>query len=345
MYFPKIKHEFDVKENGIKLYCNQVFVSDAAKELIPQFLTILKGAIDIPDLPLNVSRSYLQNDPLVQKISSHITKKVADKVNEEYKKNPEDFRKNWEHIAPFLKYGMMTDDKFYDASKDLVFFETTKDKFISLNQYLEDNKTEDKKVYYINENDKNSSYMDLFNSQNLEAIITDNRIDTHFIQFLERKNTETKFERVDASLSDQLVDKEVSKIVDKDNKTEDDKILDFFKKAITKEGVEVKVDNLKSNSIPAIVLYPEQIRRMSEMNMMGGDGGADLLKNHTLLINAQSNLIKNINKMSSGISLEKAKNLAQGVYDLALISSKTMPEKEFGEYTKRMVSLLEELSN
>ena len=340
LYFPKIQHEFDVKQNGIKLYCNHVFVGDEANELVPQFLTILKGTIDIPDLPLNVSRSYLQNDPLVKKISNHIIKKVADKIRGEYKTDTQKFEKDWEHIAPFLKYGMMTEEKFYEIAKDLVFFQTTKDRFIKLEQYCEENK-ENKKIYYIPENDKNSSYLELFKSQNLEAIIIDDRIDIHFIQFLERKNSDMQFERVDAALSEKLVDKNVNKIVDKDNKTEDDKILSFFKKAIQKEGLEIKVDNLKSDSVPAFILLPEHVRRMTEMNMMKQNTG-DILKNHTLFVNAQSNLIRKIVKLSP-FSEEKASDLAHGIYDLALISSKTMLEKDFGSYSTRMTKLLEKL--
>ncbi|EQA64108.1 molecular chaperone HtpG [Leptospira alexanderi] len=344
LYFPKLKHELDVNQSGIKLYCNHVFVSDDANDLVPKFLTVLKGTIDIPDLPLNVSRSYLQNDPLVKKISAHIVKKIADRLNEEFKKSEEEFRKNWDEISIFVKYGMLTDDKFYDAAKDLVFFKTSNGEIVRLEDYWNKNKDKNNgKVFYASET--SSVYMDLLKSQGLEAILVDSRIDSHFIQFLESKNPDMKFQRADSELAAGVVDQEhSSSIVDSDNKTEADRIKEFFEKILKRDGLEIKVEPLKAEGVPAVVLLPEHLRRLSEMGTMGGQNPLDLLKNHTLVINTRSALVKNILELSKGIRSTKADKLARTVYDMALLSSKIFGEAEFSEYLKRTTETLEELS-
>ncbi|EMF97726.1 Hsp90 domain protein [Leptospira borgpetersenii str. 200701203] len=340
LYFPKLKHELDVNQSGIKLYCNHVFVSDDANDLVPKFLTVLKGTIDIPDLPLNVSRSYLQSDPLVKKISAHIVKKIADRLNEEFKKSEEEFRKNWDEISIFVKYGMLTDDKFYDAAKDLVFFKTSNGEIVRLEDYWNKNKEKNNgKIFYALET--SSVYMDLLKSQGLEAILIDSRIDSHFIQFLESKNPDMKFQRADSELADGVVDREhSSSIVDSNNKTEADRIKEFFEKILKRDGLEIKAEPLKAEGVPAVVLLPEHLRRLSEMGMMGSQNPLDLLKNHTLVINTRSVLVKNILGMSS----TKAGKLARTVYDMALLSSKIFGEAEFSEYLKRTTETLEELS-
>ncbi|WP_061218076.1 molecular chaperone HtpG [Leptospira weilii] len=344
LYFPKLKHELDVNQSGIKLYCNHVFVSDDANDLVPKFLTVLKGTIDIPDLPLNVSRSYLQNDPLVKKISAHIVKKIADRLNEEFKKSEEEFRKNWDEISIFVKYGMLTDDKFYDAAKDLVFFKTSSGEIVRLEDYWNKNKDRNNgKVFYASET--SSVYMDLLKSQGLEAILVDSRIDSHFIQFLESKNPDMKFQRADSELAAGVVDQEhSSSIVDSDNKTEADRIKEFFEKILKRDGLEIKAEPLKAEGVPAVVLLPEHLRRLSEMGAMGGQNPLDLLKNHTLVINTRSALVKNILGLSKGIRSTKADKLARTVYDMALLSSKIFGEAEFSEYLKRTTETLEELS-
>lgn len=340
LYFPKLKHELDVNQSGIKLYCNHVFVSDDANDLVPKFLTVLKGTIDIPDLPLNVSRSYLQSDPLVKKISAHIVKKIADRLNEEFKKSEEEFRKNWDEISIFVKYGMLTDDKFYDAAKDLVFFKTSNGEIVRLEDYWNKNKEKNNgKIFYALE--ISSVYMDLLKSQGLEAILIDSRIDSHFIQFLESKNPDMKFQRADSELADGVVDREhSSSIVDSNNKTEADRIKEFFEKILKRDGLEIKAEPLKAEGVPAVVLLPEHLRRLSEMGMTGSQNPLDLLKNHTLVINTRSVLVKNILGMSS----TKAGKLARTVYDMALLSSKIFGEAEFSEYLKRTTETLEELS-
>ncbi len=346
LYFPKVKHELDSSKNGIKLYCNHVFVSENANELIPQFLTILRGTIDIPDLPLNVSRSYLQTDPLVKKIANHIVKKVADRLLEDFRKNKKEYEKNWPDISLFVKYGLITDEKFFDAAKEALIFKTSKGNFTTLNEYWEANKEKNQnKVFYANETEIGSVYMDLLDSQGIEALLVDSKIDSHLVQHLETKNTEMKFQRVDSELTDLIVDKNASPgIVDANNKTENDRLLAFFKTTITKEGLEIKAEALKSADVPGVILMPEFMRRMSEMNsMMGRDEVKSLLNQHTLVINTTSPLVKSCLKAFESVNPEKGKKLAQAVYDLALLSAKVMDEKSISEYAKRSAQLLEEL--
>ncbi|EQA35964.1 Hsp90 protein [Leptospira inadai serovar Lyme str. 10] len=346
LYFPKLRHELDANRMGIKLYCNHVFVSDEAKELVPQFLTVLQGTLDIPDLPLNVSRSYLQNDPLVKKISAHIVKKVADKLQEEFKRDSENFQKNWDEISLFVKYGLMTDEKFYEAAKDLVFFRSSNGELTKLEDYVSRNKEKNSgTVYYANETELSSVYMDLLKSQGLEAILVDSRIDNHFLQFLESKNQDWKFQRVDSELAEQTLDKEASpSLADSENKTEEERLKEIFDKAISREGVQVRTEALKSEDVPAVILLPEHLRRLAEMGQIYGQKSGDLLKSHTLLINRKSRLIRNILSTSKGVRPERAEHLARSVYDMALLGAKLLGEEEVSEMLRRERTLLEDLS-
>ncbi|EMO61413.1 hypothetical protein LEP1GSC133_3266 [Leptospira borgpetersenii serovar Pomona str. 200901868] len=235
---------------------------------------------------------------------------------------------------------MLTDDKFYDAAKDLVFFKTSNGEIVRLEDYWNKNKEKNNgKIFYALET--SSVYMDLLKSQGLEAILIDSRIDSHFIQFLESKNPDMKFQRADSELADGVVDREhSSSIVDSNNKTEADRIKEFFEKILKRDGLEIKAEPLKAEGVPAVVLLPEHLRRLSEMGMTGSQNLLDLLKNHTLVINTRSVLVKNILGMSS----TKAGKLARTVYDMALLSSKIFGEAEFSEYLKRTTETLEELS-
>ncbi len=345
LFFPKVTHELDISKSAIKLYCSHVFVSEEANELIPQFLTVLKGTIDIPDLPLNVSRSYLQTDPLVKKISSHIVKKLSDKLGEEFKKDKAEFEKIWEDIALFVKFGMMNDDKFYEGVKNIVLFKSSEGGYVTLDDYWTRNKEKNgNKVFYAPDIESGSVYMDLFKEQGLEAIFADAKIDTHFLQFLETKNSEMHFQRVDSDLVDQIVDKDKTEIVDADNKTDSDKLKEIFTAAIGRTGLEIKAENLKSATVPAVIMLPEHIRRLTEMNLGIQQSKSNLLQNHTLILNTQSELLKNLLKIHSGVNPDKTKEIVQHVYDLAKISAKIMDETEMGAFIKRSFGVLETLS-
>ncbi|TGL16077.1 molecular chaperone HtpG [Leptospira meyeri] len=346
LYFPKLTHELEASKNGIKLFCNHVFVSDNASELIPQFLTILKGTIDIPDLPLNVSRSYLQNDPLVKKISNHIIKKVADRLIEDFKKDRPKYEANWSDISLFVKYGVLTDEKFYEAMKDHLIFKNSEGSYSTTSEYWEKNKEKNQnKIFYANETEMGSVYMELLKSQGLEALLVDSKIDSHLIQHLEMKNPEWKFQRVDSEIADQVVDKDAPKdLVNEENKTESDRIQNLFQSSLPIEGVEVKVEALKSLEVPGVILLPEFMRRMSEMNsMLNREDMKNILKSHTLMVNSKSPLVKSALQTFEGINPEKGKKLARVIYDLALLSAKVMDEKEVSEYTKRTTEFLQEI--
>ncbi|TGM77640.1 molecular chaperone HtpG [Leptospira mtsangambouensis] len=346
LYFPKLTHELEASKNGIKLFCNHVFVSDNASELIPQFLTILKGTIDIPDLPLNVSRSYLQNDPLVKKISNHIIKKVADRLIEDFKKDRSKYESNWEDISLFVKYGVLTDEKFYEAMKDHLIFKNSEGGYSTTSEYWEKNKEKNQnKIFYANETEMGSVYMELLKSQGLEALLVDSKIDSHLIQHLEMKNPDWKFQRVDSEIADQIVDKDAPKdLVNEENKTESDRIQNLFQSSLPKEGVEIKVEALKSLEVPGVILLPEFMRRMSEMNsMLNREDMKNILKSHTLMVNSKSPLVKSALQAFEGINSEKGKKLARVIYDLALLSAKVMDEKEVSEYTKRTTEFLQEI--
>lgn len=346
LYFPKLTHELEASKNGIKLFCNHVFVSDNASELIPQFLTILKGTIDIPDLPLNVSRSYLQNDPLVKKISNHIIKKVADRLIDDFKKNRTKYEENWNDISIFVKYGVLTDEKFYDAMKDHLIFKNSENGFSTVSEYWEKNKEKNQnKIFYANETEMGSVYMQLLKSQGLEALLVDSKIDSHLIQHLETKNPDWKFQRVDSELADQVLDKESkSEIVNEANETESNRITKLFQSALPEEGVQIKVEALKSVEVPGVILLPEFMRRMTEMNsMLNREDTKSLLKSHTLMVNSKSPLVKSALQAFEGVNPEKGKKLARVIYDLSLLSAKVMDEKEVSEYTKRTTEFLQEI--
>lgn len=261
LYFPKLKNEFELIEGKVKLYNNQVFVADNIKEVIPEFLLLLKGVIDCPDLPLNVSRSFLQNDKDVSKISKHIIKKVADKLKSLYKNERDNFEKFWDDIQVFIKFGCLKDEGFYDKIKDILLFKDINSNYITLNDYLEKCKEKhENKVFYVSDEEQQSQYIKLFKDYDLDAVILDSSIDNHFISFIEFKNQGVTFNRIDADLSDVLKDKNEDE--NKENKTE---IENLFKEYVKDKVKEYSVESLKSEDTTAIILVSEQSRRMAEM--------------------------------------------------------------------------------
>src|SRR5690606_17436403 len=260
LYFPRIKHEFDTLEGRVKLYCNQVFVADNIKEVIPEYLLLLKGVIDCPDLPLNVSRSFLQNDPYVRKVSSHITKKVADKLISLYENERENYNKYWDDINPFIKYGCMQDYSFYDQLKDVIIYKTIDDRYITLEEYLKESEDRHKgKVYYVTDINQQAQYINLFKQQGLNAVILDSPIDNAFIQFLENQNRDVKFYRIDSHIADSV--KADKKGLDK---TERKVLKTIFKKALDDKDIKIEVESLKTDSVPAIMLLAEESRRIKD---------------------------------------------------------------------------------
>lgn len=337
LYFPKINHEFAGQEGQIKLYNNQVFVADNVKEVIPEFLMLLKGVIDCPDLPLNVSRSFLQNDGYVKKISAHITKKVADKLTSIYNTEKENYEKYWDDINVFIKYGCLRDEKFYDKVKDVIIYKDLDDKYVTLDAYLDGKEKKD--VYYVSDPVVQSQYIKMFKDQGLNALVLPTMMDTHFISFVEMKQSDVKFKRIDSAIND------ISDEGEKDEaaKAEDEKLIEKFKEKIGDESLKIEVQALKDENVPAVILLGEQSRRMQEMYRAYGQqmaGMADMFKDEfTLVLNSNNTLIKKVDTLSD----EDAELVIGHVYDLAKISHSPLGAEQMTRFVERSNKLLGKL--
>lgn len=337
LYFPKINHEFAGQEGQIKLYNNQVFVADNVKEVIPEFLMLLKGVIDCPDLPLNVSRSFLQNDGYVKKISSHITKKVADKLTSIYNNERENYEKYWDYINIFIKYGCLRDEKFYEKVKDVIIYKDIDGKYLTLDEYLDGK--EEKDVYYVSDPQTQSQYINMFKNQGLNAVVLQSMMDTHFISLVEMKQTGVKFKRIDSAIND------ISDNTEKDDsaKEQEEKLIEKFKNEIKDDTLKIEVQSLKDDSIPAVILLGEQSRRMQEMYKAYGQqmaGMADMFHDEfTLVLNSNNSLIKKIDTLND----EDANLVIDHVYDLAKISHSPLPAEQMTKFIERSNKLLEKL--
>ena len=349
LYFPKLKNEFELTEGKVKLYNNQVFVADNIKEVIPEFLLLLKGVIDCPDLPLNVSRSFLQNDRDVSKISKHIIKKVADKLKSLCKNEREEYNKFWDDIQIFIKYGCLKDESFYEKVKECILFKTIDDEYITLQDYLE--KCKDKhenKVFYVSDKEQQSQYIKLFKEYDLSAVVLNSSIDTHFISFMEYKENGVKFNRIDADLSDVLKDKNENKDSE-ENKEEIAKIEGLFKEAVGERVKNYSVEGLKNEDTPAMVLVSEQSIRMAEMQSRfdGMDLGMNFEEEKTLVINENSPIIKKLVSLKDDEEKkDKITLICNQIADLALLSNKELKPDELDSFVQRsnkLMSLLIEL--
>ncbi len=347
LYFPKLKHEFETIEGQIKLYYNQVFVADNIKEVIPEFLMLLKGAIDCPDLPLNVSRSFLQNDGYVAKISTHITKKVADKLAALYESERESYNKYWDDINPFVKYGCIREAKFYDRAKDFVIFKTTEGDYVTLKEYLEKNSEKHKeKVFYVTDERQQSQYIRMFKEHGLEAVILNTMIDNHFIQFLEMKERNVKFTRIDSDLSENM-----KEIDTKESKAELTQELEkVFKEAVGNDKLKIQVEALKTTGMSGIILLSEYSRRMQEMTRMYGMNGMGMggmfPEEQTLVLNKNNSLIKAVVKLAGNESKKDEVTLiCKHVYDLAMLSHKQLEPEAMTKFIERSNLLLGKLAD
>ena len=339
LYFPKLKNEFELIEGKVKLYNNQVFVADNIKEVIPEFLLLLKGVIDCPDLPLNVSRSFLQNDRDVSKISKHIVKKVADKLKSLYKNERENYEKFWDDIQVFIKFGCLKDESFYDKVKDSILFKTINSQYITLNDYLENCKEKhENKVFYVSNEEQQSQYIKLFKDYGLDAVILDSTIDNHFISMIEFKNQGVHFNRIDADLSDILKEND-----NEDNKEIKTDIENLFKDVIGDRINNYSVESLKSEDTPAIILISEQSRRMSEMRSQfaGMDFGMSFEEEKTLVINNNSSIVKKLVSLKDDESKkEQVSLICNQIVDIALLSNKELDSKQLDEFIKRNKQLM-----
>lgn len=340
LYFPKINTQYDNLEGTIKLYNNQVFVADNIKEVIPEFLMLLKGCIDCPDLPLNVSRSALQNDGFVKKISDYITKKVADKLSGMYKTHREDYEKYWDDINPFIKFGCLKDLKFLDKMKDFCIYKNLDGKYITLPEYLEAGKEKyENKVFYVTDEQAQSQYINMFKAEGMDALIMTQTIDSPFITLLEQKNENVHFYRIDAELSDNFVGEELSDETAKEYK---DKLTATFEKALDMKNLNVKVESLKDENTSSILTQPEETRRMQEMMKMYGMAGMDPSmfgqgEGETLILNSNNKLVKYV---LDNPDSDNTATICCQLYDLAVLANRPLSAEAMTKFIARSNEIL-----
>lgn len=339
LYFPKVKEQVQLEKGQVKLYCNQVFIADNIKEVIPEFLMLLNGVIDCPDIPLNVSRSFLQNDRQVQKIAKHITKKVADKLTALFKDDRERYENCWKDIATFIKFGCLKDEEFYEKVKDIVIFKNLEGKYVPVTDFFgEEISDEDaekgkqaKAIYYVSDETQQAQYIRLFKDAGLDAIVCDTYIDPHFISFIEYKNPrKCRFVRIDADVDAAL--KAEGEVKQDDYKD----LIELVKKHLVNKDIAVKADKLKNADVPAVVNVEEFMRRMSEMNKFYGMTEADAMKNATLVLNVANDTVSKL----TGLSEEKQEFIVNQIYYLAMLSYKKLSPDELADFMKRSEALL-----
>ena len=345
LYFPRINTEYDSIEGTIKLYNNQVFIADNIKEVIPEFLLLLKGVIDCPDLPLNVSSSALQNDGFVKKISDYITKKVADKLTGMCKTDRENYEKYWDDISPFIKFGCLRDEKFAEKMDEYIIFKDLDGKYLTLKDYLEAAKDKhENKVFYVTDEKEQSQYINMFREEKLNAVILTHNIDNPFITHEEQKHENVKFLRIDADVNE--IFKEEVKEEDKETLENQAKTLtETFRKALGNDKLEVKVEKLKNESVSSMITVAEETRRMQEMmkmyNMYGMDPSMFGGTGEVLVLNANNSLVKYVLEHADG---EKTPVICEQLYDLALLSHGTLSPERMTKFIARSNQIMTELA-
>ncbi|MGB3671023.1 MAG: molecular chaperone HtpG [Phormidesmis sp.] len=397
LYFPKLKPDVELNKGQIKLFCNQVFVSDNCEEIIPKFLTPLRGVIDSTDIPLNVSRSFLQADRTVRRIADYVAKKVGDRLKELYRDDISEYVRIWQDLGTFVKFGSLNDDKFKKQVQNYVIFRSTADlaesdqpkvevevadqadgddawadvneksavdangnSYTTIKEYLERNQEKhENRVYYATDEVSQATYVSLLKNQELEVLFMDSFIDTHFVSFLEQEYSDVKFSRVDADLDDTLIDSEQeNEIVDATtNKTRSEQVKEVFEKALNRPSIKIRTEALKSgdqSAPPAMVLVPEELRRMQEMSAFLQQQGVEFPDSHTLLVNTSHPLIQNVAKLSQGSivqtdggespSAQLATLICEQVYDLALMAQKGFDADGMKAFTERSTNLLTQLT-
>ncbi|PZO59940.1 MAG: molecular chaperone HtpG [Phormidesmis priestleyi] len=412
LYFPKLKPDVELNKGQIKLFCNQVFVSDNCEEIIPKFLTPLRGVIDSTDIPLNVSRSFLQADRTVRRIADYVAKKVGDRLKELYRDDISEYIRTWQDLGTFVKFGSLNDEKFKKQVQNYVIFRSTADLakadeapdeatdeapdkpkveveiagqadgedawaevsekgekaatdakgafYTTIKEYLERNQTKhENRIYYATDEVSQATYISLLKNQGLEVLFMDSFIDTHFVSFLEQEYSDVKFSRVDADLDNTLIDSDQeNEIVDATtNKTRSEQIKEVFEKALNRPSIKIRTEALKSadnSAPPAMVLVPEEVRRMQEMSAFLQQQGVEFPDSHTLLVNTSHPLIKNVAKLGQGAiiqadggqspSAQLATMICEQVYDLALMAQKGFDADGMKAFTERSTDLLTQLT-
>lgn len=344
LYFPKLKKKLEVQKDKIQLYSRQVFVTDSVEGIVPEFLTLLHGVIDSPDIPLNVSRSYLQSDSNVKKISSHIMKKVSDKLEELFKENRGDFEAKWDDIGVFIKYGMLSEEKFYDRAKNFFLFKNADNKYFTIEEYGQliklNQENKDKKIVYLYTNNptEQHSFIDVAKNRGYDVLLMDGVIDAHFVNFFEQKIENAQFARVDADTIDKLIEKGEEK---KSNLTEDQKkqLQPLIENAVPKEQFTVVFENLNEKDAPMMITRPEFMRRMKDMAAMGGgyDFMGNMPEHYNLVVNANHPLMARILVEPEA---EKQTQLVKQTTDLALLSQQLLKGEELTKFIQRSLDLI-----
>ena len=344
LYFPKVKNDVELQKNKIQLYSRQVFITDEVKDVVPEFLMLLHGVIDSPDIPLNVSRSFLQADGNVKKINTYITKKVADKLNDLYKKDRKEFEAKWPDIGVFVKYGMLSDEKFYDKAKDFALLENVDNEFFTLDEYkdkvsaLQKDKDDNLVYLYASEPGKQHTFISSIKNKSYDVLKMDGPLDTHFIGTLEAKLEKTQLKRVDAETADRLIDKgETQESVLSDSEKE--KVKEIFEGAINDKNSTVSVESLAADEMPVIATMPEFMRRMKDMQKYGGGGMmmmGDMPDQYNVAVNANHPIVSKILKSKKAENKEK---LARQAYDLALLSQGLLEGEALTGFIQRTVDI------
>jgi molecular chaperone HtpG len=344
LFFPRLKKSFEVQKDKIQLYCNQVFVTDSVGEIVPDFLALLQGVIDSPDIPLNVSRSYLQSDSNVKKISSHITKKVADKLEELFKKDRSDFEQKWEDIRVFVQYGMLSEEKFFEKAKNFAIFKNTEGKCFTYEEYeahikpLQTDKDKRLVYLYTNHATEQHSFVEAAKARGYDVLVMDSPIDVHFLNFLESKLTDTTFVRVDSDTVERLIKKEDA-MPSKLNEEEQKQLQTIIEEAIPKEKFKVEFESLSETDQPILITKPEFMRRMKDMSALGGGNNfyGSLPDMHNLVVNTNHPLIT---KIVSEQDISKKKLLIRQATDLAMLSQGLLKGEGLSTFIRRSVELI-----
>jgi len=346
LYFPKIKNDFEIQRNKIQLYSRQVFITDEVKDVVPDFLMLLHGVLDSPDIPLNVSRSYLQSDANVKKISQHITKKVADKLVDMFIKDRKEFEKKWDDISVFVRYGMISDEKFYDKSKEFALLKNVDGQYFTLKEYedkVKPNQTDkDKNVVYLYSSDaaKQHAFIEVAKSKSFDVLLLDGVLDSHFVSNLEQKLEKTQLKRVDSDIVDKLIAKD-EKVPSVLSTTEEEQIKTVFEQAINNTNMTLAIESLSADDFPVTITMSEWMRRMKDMARTGGNGGFGFMGNmpdtYNVAINGNHHIIQKILKADSD---EQKQKLAKQAYDLALLSQSMLTGAELTNFIKRSVELV-----
>lgn len=343
LYFPKVKNQFELQKNKVQLYCNQVFITDQLEGVIPEFMMLLHGVIDSPDIPLNVSRSYLQSDAQVKKISTHITKKVADKLEEMFKNDREDFEKKWDDIKVFIQYGSISDEKFYDKAKNFFLLKNIDGKYYTIDEYktnietLQKDKTDNLIYLYASDKDTQHVYIQNAKERGYDVLLMDGFLDVHFINMLEQKLEKSRFTRVDADVIDKLIEKEeqhISKLSEEETK----KIKEAFDNQIEKEKFTLQVESLSETDLPIMITRNEFMRRYQDMEKISGQKSFyGAFEHYNLVVNGNHEIVQ---KILHEENEEKQKQIIQQMVDLALLSQNMLIGEKLSDFVKRSIQLM-----